>query len=152
MRPGPGQCSWLPQLVYGERYPLGMAVAGTSDAAASKLEKAAEFLLMAEFALDGECFDAATSLAVSSGVNSGDALCLARLGVLPAGQDHDDAARLLRKNGFGQASTLLGRLLGVKSKAQYSVARCVKGDAENAVKRAERMLAAVRTSIMKGGE
>lgn len=47
-----------------------MGVAGAADAAASKLDKAAEFLLMAEVALDGQCYDAAVSLAVSSGGNS----------------------------------------------------------------------------------
>lgn len=128
-----------------------MGVAGAPDAAASKLDKAAEFLLMAEVALDGQCYDAAVSLAVSSGVNSSDALCVARLGRVPSGQDHNDTVRLMRKSGFDQASIFLGRLLAVKSKAQYSIARCTRTDAEAAVKRAERMLETVRTSVAKGG-
>jgi hypothetical protein len=129
-----------------------MVVAGAPDAVALKLEKAAEFLLMAEFALEGGCFDAATSLAVTSGINSGDVLCLSRLKALPSGQDHGDTVRILRKNGFDQASMLLGRLLGVKSKAQYSLGRCTRGDAEAAVKRADRILVAVRILISKGKE
>jgi hypothetical protein len=101
---------------------------------------------MAEVALDGECYDAAVSLAVSSGVNSSDALCVARLGRVPSGQDHNDTVRLMRKSCLDQASIFLGRLLAVKSKAQYSIARCTRTDAEAAVKRAERMLETVRTS------
>ena len=35
-----------------------VAVADTSDSTSAKLEKAAEFLMMAEFAFDGGCYDA----------------------------------------------------------------------------------------------
>jgi hypothetical protein len=124
-----------------------MMVAGASDAAALKLDKATEFLLMAEFALEGECFDAAASLAVSAAINGGDALCLARLGVLPNGQNHDEATRILRGAGFDQASVLLGRTLAIKYKAQYSASRCSRRDAESAVKRAQRMIMTVRASV-----
>jgi len=117
------------------------------DAVNLKLAKAAEFLVMAEFALDGDCFDAAVSLAVSAGINAGDAACLQFLGVLPSGQDHGEAPRALQRAGHHQASSLLSRLLSVKSKAQYSVKRCTPVDADVAVKRADRMLRTVRASI-----
>jgi hypothetical protein len=74
-----------------------VAVADTSDATSAKLEKAAEFLMMAEFAFDGGCYDAAVSLAVSAGINASDALCLDRLGLLPSNQEHAEAARVLSK-------------------------------------------------------
>ena len=90
-----------------------MGGSDASDVVAVKLAKAAEYLLMAEFALEGECFDAATSLAVSAGINSGDALCVSRLGASSSGQDHNEAVNLLRKHGFDQASSFLGRLLRV---------------------------------------
>jgi len=124
-----------------------MRVGGASDSVAIKLAKAAEYLLMAEFALEGECFDAATSLAVSCAINSGDALCLAQIGAPSSSQDHNAAAKLLRKHGYDQASSLLGRLMGVKNKAQYSTMRCTRTDAETAVKRAERMLTTTRAIV-----
>jgi len=117
------------------------------DAVSLKLDKAAEFLMVAEFALDGGCFDAATSLAVSAGINAGDGLCLAKLDVLPSGQDHGEAPRVLQRAGYGQVGSLLSRLLSVKFKGQYSLKRCTRSEADTAIKRADRILRAVRSSV-----
>lgn len=112
-------------------------------AVAAKCQKAEEFALVAEFAFDGESYDAAVSLAVSAAINAGDALCVAHLGFFPSGQDHAQAPRVLRDAGFARASRQLGRALAVKWKAQYSSTRCTRNDAALALENAKRLINAV---------
>ncbi len=94
---------------------------------------------MAELAGDGY-LDASVSLAVSAAINAADVLCLARTGNYPSGQNHDRAPILLKKAGLSIEASQLTRVLGVKTKAQYSPARCTVADATEAVKSAQRLL------------
>lgn len=105
----------------------------------AKLAKAEEYLAMAELASDGY-LDASVSLAVSAAINAADVLCLTAAGNYPSGQNHDRAPALLKKAGMSIESSQLTRVLGVKTKAQYSPARCTVTDATEAVKGAQRLL------------
>ena len=104
--------------------------------------------MVAEFALEGQSYDAAASLAVSAAINAADALCISRLGFIPSGQDHEDAVRVLQKNGFGQVSTTLGRVLSIKHRDQYSANRVSAAEAEKAVQRADRLLTVIQDSLL----
>lgn len=94
---------------------------------------------MAELASDGY-FDASVSLAVSAAINAADVLCLAATGNYPSGQNHDRAPVLLKMAGLSIEGSQLTRVLGVKTKAQYSPARCTEKDATEAVKSAQRLV------------
>ena len=105
-----------------------------SDARAH-LRKAREFLEAAELNLDSQLYNAATSSAVTSGINAKDAVCLALTGTTSKSEDHTDAVAELR--GAGPASrplaTSLGRLLKLKHKSQYQADDVARGDAIKAV-------------------
>lgn len=113
--------------------------AGSTRVALAKVSKSEEFLLVASFAFEGGTYDAAASLAVSAAINASDALCAMR-GRVPSGRDHQDAVQSLRRNGFQQASNILARVLAIKQKSQYSARRVSRSEADDAVKRAERLL------------
>lgn len=95
---------------------------------------------MAALAVDGESWDACVSLSVSAGVNASDAVLLQRIGTIVAGDSHEEAVRVLRKNSEGNVANQLARLLSVKHKAQYSALRCTAAEADAAYKRGERIL------------
>lgn len=106
--------------------------------------------MVASFAFDGQTYDAAASLAVSAAISASDALCALK-GVLPPYENHEDAVRSLRRQGFDQASTTLGRVLAIKHKAQYSPMRVSRSEADSAIKRAERLLELAKTSLRNEG-
>jgi len=116
-----------------------------------KLAKAKEFLLMAQLALDGELFDAAVSNAATAAINAGDALCLLSVGQHFSGGQHERAVSELRQAGYRQESEQLSRILGVKTKAQYSGRRCTRQEADDAVKRAERLSESVTQKAEAAG-
>jgi hypothetical protein len=123
---------------------------GVSSLIRTKIEKARQFLDMAELAGDAY-FDAAASLAVSAAINASDALSVLAKGSYLTGDNHDEAAVWLRKAGFQTASKHLARALAYKSKAQYSAARCTEKDAADAIKHARRLLdEAVGAASSKG--
>lgn len=69
-----------------------------------------------------------------------DAVCGARLGKRAAGEDHDQVLTLLRQAGRdgGEVAKELGRLLPLKTKAEYDPDDIAKGVATKAVERARR--------------
>ncbi len=69
-----------------------------------------------------------------------------RLGVRAAGQDHDEAIRLLRTAGPDGAVVAkeLGRLLPMKTRAEYEPEDIPKSDAAKAVERAKRIVEVAR--------
>lgn len=79
---------------------------GALDDARAHVAKAQEFLAAAEFTLDLDLFNAAASSAVSSGINSKDAICLRLTGVSRKTDNHAQAvAELAQSGGVGTALT-----------------------------------------------
>lgn len=108
--------------------------------------KAEEYVSAAEAELEAERSIAATSLAIHAGINGSDAVTGVRLGVRAAGQDHDEALRLLKTAGpDGNAVAKdLARLLPMKNRAEYEPDEIPKADAARAVDRAGRIVAVAR--------
>lgn len=117
---------------------------GALEQSAAHLAKAKELLEAAEVNLDLELFNAATSNAVTSGINSKDAICLRLTGRTDRADNHMKAVDELRAAG-PRAATLaptLSRLIAVKAKSQYQAAPMAHNDARLAVDRATRMFEA----------
>lgn len=87
-----------------------------------RLAKAKQFLQVADDARelsDGDdVADACVTLYVHAGIAAADAICAGALGKHSKGQDHQDAIALLASVDK-QASTSLGVLLGMKTRAGY---------------------------------
>ena len=109
----------------------------------AKVAKAEEFLTAAELSLELSAYNAATSLAVSAGINASDSMILAKGGVLPNASDHQQSTRTLRRID-PSAAVQLNRLLGLKNKSQYALQMCTRSDADVAVKAAEKLLEKVK--------
>ena len=101
-----------------------------------------EFVEAAVFNRDLELFDAATSAAVISGINSKDAICLRLAGVTRKSEDHAAAISELKAVGpaAGALAPTLSRLLTLRTKSQYAAASVVAVDAAKAVEWATRLL------------
>lgn len=119
--------------------------------ARAHLLNAEEFLAAAELSESVQLFNAATSNAVTSGINSKDAICLTLTGRTAKTDDHIDAVAELRSAGplVRQHATTLGRLLKLKNRAQYQTADVARTDARNAIDWARRLLAGA-TEIVTG--
>ncbi|HTO02002.1 MAG TPA: hypothetical protein VL068_15150, partial [Microthrixaceae bacterium] len=89
--------------------------------AQAHLVKAREYLDSAEDDLGMDRFNAATSAAVHSGINSKDAICLALTGRTGKTERHLDAVSELTKAGPAGAAVAntAGRLIKLKRKAEY---------------------------------
>lgn len=114
----------------------------TLDDARAHLAKAREFLEASRVNLDLELFNAATSDAVVSAINSKDAICLRLTGTTRKVDGHHEAVGELQAAGpagGGLASTL-SRLLRLKTKSQYQSASVAAVDATKAVEWAARLL------------
>lgn len=107
------------------------------------LEKAEEFCAAASDELAAERFIAATSLAIHAAINAADAVTGARTGRRAAGQDHEEVRSLLRESGKDGAELEkdLGRLLPLKTKAEYEPDDVSVSEAKRAVERAGRCVA-----------
>lgn len=93
--------------------------------------------------------NATCSLAVTSGINSKDAICLLTVGRTGKSDDHRTAVDELRKSGPQGAALAptLGRLLSKKSISQYASASLTRRDAEEALSRAERLLKSAHEAL-----
>ena len=114
---------------------------GALEQAQGHLRKAQEFLEAGELTLDLGMFDAATSSAVHSGINSKDAICLKLTGTTGKSQNHNDASAELRKAGRKAAAVAddLKRLIAAKPKAEYQSIAMARSEAAKAVERARRL-------------
>lgn len=114
----------------------------TLDDARAHLAKAREFLAAARSNLDLELFNAATSDAVISGINSKDAICVRLTGTTRKADGHHEAVAELNAAGPGGAALAptLSRLLKLKTKSQYQSASVAAADAAKAVEWAARLL------------
>lgn len=118
--------------------------------ARAHLEKAEEFLAATEATLDLELFNAATSNAVSCGLNAKDAICLKLTGRTGKADDHASAVDELRRAG-GSAAGLapaLRRLLSLKQKSQYQTASVGRGEATKAAEWARRMYTGAKEIVL----
>ncbi|WP_092555728.1 HEPN domain-containing protein [Herbiconiux ginsengi] len=105
----------------------------------SKIAKAEEFFIMANYAFESGAFDAAVSMSVSASINASDAIILSHGGLISNAADHNRATRTLA--GLDRAaSRQLQRALSIKHKAQYSIQRCTQADATTGLALAERLL------------
>lgn len=73
------------------------------DAARAHLTKAQEFLEAAELTNDLDLFNAAASNAVTSGINSKDAICLALTGRTRKADNHTEAVTEMKPAGAGRS-------------------------------------------------
>jgi tRNA A37 threonylcarbamoyladenosine synthetase subunit TsaC/SUA5/YrdC len=114
---------------------------GALDDARSHLIKAAEFLAAASANLAADRFNAATSDAVVSGINSKDAICLKLTGRTAKPDNHNSAVAELKGSGREGAdlAPTLDRLLRLKTRSQYQTISVVRSDAENATRWAEKL-------------
>lgn len=113
------------------------------------LRKADEYLSAATTELDADRHVAATSLAIHAGINAADALTGMRLGQRSAGQDHESAILLVRTAGPAGPDGVaiareLGRLLPLKTRAEYEPDDIPRSDAARAVMRSRRILDVAR--------
>lgn len=108
--------------------------------------KAEEYLAAAAAELDADRAIAASSLAIHAGINATDAVTGMRLGQRAAGQDHDEALVLVRAAGPDgvEVAKELGRLLPLKTRAEYEPDNIPKADAAKAVERARRVVEVAR--------
>lgn len=113
------------------------------------LEKADEFLAAASDELAAGRFIAATSLAIHAAINAADAVTGSRTGRRAAGQDHEEVRSLLRESGKDGAELEkdLGRLLPLKTKAEYEPDDVAASEAKRAVERAGRCVAVAKRVV-----
>jgi uncharacterized protein (UPF0332 family) len=115
--------------------------------AAAHLAKAREFLDAAELANDLALYNAAASSAVTSGINSKDAVCLALTGRTRKGDNHAEAVAELKASGQAgrDVASNFSRLLRLKSKSQYQAVSISAAEAAKSVDWAARMLDVARS-------
>lgn len=114
------------------------------DRAHPHLQKAEEYLTATRLTAQSGLSNAACSLAITSGINSKDVICLLSVGYSDKSVNHDSAVAELRRSGpVGAAmAPTLDRLLSEKTKSQYSPASVTRTDADDAEKRAARLFEA----------
>lgn len=112
------------------------------DDARAHLAKAREFLQAAELNNDVKLHNAATSNAVTAGINAKDAVCLKLTSRTGKPDNHQEAGAELRASGrAGRAlEPTLTRLLKLKPKSQYQSAPVSVTDAAKALEWAARMV------------
>lgn len=111
--------------------------------------KAEEFWIAARMVWEQGHVNATCSLAITSGINSKDAICLLTVGKSDRSDDHRTAVDELRRSGLTGAALAptFGRLLAKKSTSQYASASLTRRDAEEALSRAERLMEAAREAL-----
>jgi hypothetical protein len=113
------------------------------------LAKAREFLEAAEASRNRKLYNAATSDAIISAINSKDAICLALTGRTSKSDNHADAVPELKRAGPAGAdlSPTLNRLLKLKTKSQYAPLSVAPSSANKAVEWAQRMFTGARDVV-----
>ena len=119
------------------------------EEARSHLAKAREFLDAAELTHDLGLYNAATASAITSGINSKDAICLALTGRTMKAESHHEAVAELKASGQAGrgVATSLGRLLKLKRKSQYQAASVSDAEAAKAIDWAARMLDVTKSVV-----
>lgn len=122
---------------------------GALDEARAHLDKAREFLQAAELTNETGLHNAATSSAVTSGINSKDAICLTLTGRTGKSDNHEEAVAELVKAGAAgqQLAPVFRRLLRLKPRSQYQSRPVSATDAGKAVEWATRLYEAARETV-----
>jgi uncharacterized protein (UPF0332 family) len=117
--------------------------------ARAHLTKAREFLEAAELTNDLDLFNAAASNAVTSGINSKDAICLALTGRTRKADNHAEAVGELKAAGPAgrDVATTLSRLLKLKTKSQYQSVSTSATEATKSIEWAARMLEVAQITV-----
>jgi hypothetical protein len=99
------------------------------------LSKAREFLEAADASRDRKLYNAATSDAIISAINSKDAICIALTGHTNKSDNHGEAVAELTRAGRAGAdlSATLNRLLKLKARSQYAPLSVTPANANKAV-------------------
>ncbi|BBY62097.1 hypothetical protein [Mycolicibacterium helvum] len=113
-----------------------------------RLKKAIEFLDGA-ILIDVDMPDAAVSLLVNAGIAAADVICVVRLGIYAAGENHNDAVALLAKADNG-AEKHLRALLNVKSKVSYTHQSATADERKRSRRAAEALVEAARRAAATG--
>jgi HEPN domain-containing protein len=123
--------------------------ATTLAQASAYLSKSEEYVAAAERELGERLNIAATSLAIHAAINAADAVCGIRLGKRSGGQNHEEVLGLLDTAGADgkELAKELGRLLPLKTKAEYDHIDVSTADAGRAVERARRSVAIARRVV-----
>ena len=113
------------------------------------MSKSEEYLVAAERELGERLHIVATSLAIHAAINAADAVCGIRLGRRSGGQNHDEVLGLLVTAGADgkEIAKEIGRLLPLKTKAEYEPVDVSKTDAGRAVDRARRCVSVARRVV-----
>jgi HEPN domain-containing protein len=120
-----------------------------SHQAKQRMERAREFLTVAEFVVDEKDEDAsfvyassAAALAVLAGIAASDAACCGVLQERSRSQNHRDAERLLAQitQGGKGAADDLRELLNLKDKAQYGFLKMSVPEVRKVMRRASRLV------------
>jgi uncharacterized protein (UPF0332 family) len=116
------------------------------------VSKAREFLEAAEANWHLKLYNAATSDAVISGINSKDAICLTLTGRTSKSDNHLEGVTELKRAGRAGASLspTLNRLLKLKTKSQYTPISLAASDATRAIEWAQRMLSGAEDVVIGG--
>ncbi|GAA1609241.1 hypothetical protein GCM10009789_74650 [Kribbella sancticallisti] len=117
------------------------------DDARAHLTKAREFLEAAELTNDLGLYNAAASNAVTSGINSKDAICLTLTGRTHKADNHAEAVAELKAAGSAgrESGSTFSRLLRLKSKSQYQSESVSPTDAAKSIEWASRLLETARS-------
>lgn len=112
--------------------------------AANYLKRAEECLHAAQRSLDDNEYDASVISAIHCAIAAADAVCVAKLGLRNASENHNDSLQLLASAGrgddFSKAISHLSSLLSIKTDAEYGNRLLRRPNAEAALKHAERLL------------
>ncbi len=121
----------------------------TPKQARAYASKSEEYLAAAERELTERLHIAATSLAIHAAINAADAVCGIRLGKRSGGQTHEEVLGLLATAGADgrEVAKELGRVLPLKTKAEYDPVDVSRTDAGRAVERARRCVAIARRVV-----
>jgi hypothetical protein len=121
----------------------------TPTQASAYVSKSEQYLAAAERELGERLYVPATSLAIHAAINAADAVCGVRLGKRSGGQNHEEVLGLLATAGADGMAVAkeLGRLLPLKTKAEYDPVDLSKTDAGRAVERARRCVAIGRRAV-----
>ena len=117
------------------------------------MNKAEQFIASARDAMAHRHWDATVSGAVLAGIAAADAYMVGRHGMRSRG-DHREAIQLLRIHGgpvVAERADTLTQLVGKKATAQYGEKMSTEGQALQAIKRAERLIAWAKEAL-KGAE
>ncbi|MGH9921121.1 MAG: HEPN domain-containing protein [Nitrososphaerales archaeon] len=123
-----------------------------SKKAAGYLTKAENSLRMAKITIQEKAYDNAVMSAIHSAINALDALTVSYLGKRASGA-HTDVLSLIRgildAGEFTDVKKQFGSLLGMKNESEYQPNLMSSGDANNAVKWAERIVNRVKAKLKK---